>query len=139
MPNNGIHRFPLYLTRCRIDGRRDFANRLDHRLARLKKHRLEIDIALNSAHDIVRNHAAVAKLEDRFLFRAQHCRTNAPVFLGAALVYLRRLVGRGYREVGVIFGHIFGLSVVRLRFACRPPPCTLPMPLAEIAYDLWIP
>jgi hypothetical protein len=93
---------------------------------------------LNSTHDIVRDHTAVAKLEDRVLFRAQHRPTNTPIFLGPALIYLRRLVGRGYREVDVVIRNIRRFSVVRLRFASRPPPCALSMPLTEIADDLRI-
>ena len=113
---------------------RDFTGCLAHRLARFKEHRLEIEVALNPAHDIVTDHASVAQIDDRILFGAQHRRANAPVLRDSTVVDPARFVRGSDGDVIVFDLRIFAL--VGLGFTCRPTSRALSVPLPEITHDL---
>src|SRR6202171_1378917 len=66
-------------TRRRVDRDGGFIRGLNHRLARLQKHRLEIEVTLNGAHDIVCDDPAVAKIQDCFLLGDEHRPANSTV------------------------------------------------------------
>ena len=109
------------LTRCRVNRGRNFTHGLDHRFARLEEQCLQVEIALNAAHDIVINHAAVAKVEDGFRFGVEHRRTNATILFATAVIDNSCLVRGGDGKVVVVVCDILGLGIVGLLFASRPP------------------
>jgi hypothetical protein len=98
-----------------FDLRRHFADGLADRLARVEQHRFKIQVALNPAHHVVRDHAFVPQVENCALLGIQHFRADAAILRRPALIDLRVVVGRSGGEM--IVRNVARDLLVRIRIA----------------------